>query len=474
MNTSPSVAIARDEPEFETSQSLESVISSALRIAPSKIADNLAYQDIAEWDSMGHVKLMLAIEQAYSTKISNRQVLQLTSVASLRAFVDQLGGALPLVRRDPATKPDQAAPAINRGLVGIYFDRSAITEIDPFGSGLRYRGYDVDDLAGGASYEETVFLLITGRLPDHHEREAFSDKLRQRREIPPAVVALLGSMSAAPPFLALQAALAALGAFAEDDVDADISVIAQVPSLLGSFHRLRTGCQPLPPRDDLGHAANLLYQIHGEAPAHSHAAALDEVLVLLADHSSSASTFAARLVTSTNAGLHAALSSAVAAFSGPLHGGAVNEVIAMAKQIGAPEAAAAFIQDRLARKETIYGFGHRIYRAADPRSRLLRSIAHRLCQERNDTRTIDILEAVAAALTDYSRLGLDINVDFYASAAFEALRIPEDLFGPVFAAARMAGLVAHVREQRSNNVLIRPQLFYDGAPERKYKAGIAP
>lgn len=475
MNASPNAALSSDDPLLAAPKSLESVISSALGIAPSRITETLAYQDIAEWDSMNHVTLMLAIEKAYATKISNRSVSQLTSVSALRTFVAQLHGAAAAApaRREFPAKPNSSAPTVHRGLIGIYFDRSAITEIDPFGSDLRYRGYGIDELAGHASYEETAFLLIYGRLPDRVEQDAFSSKLRRRRELPTPVITLLGSMSEARPFLALQTALSALGAFADDEGDADITLMAQVPTLLGTFHRLRSGAQPVAPRADLGHAANLLYQIRGDVPEQSHAAAFDEALVLLADHSSSASTFAARIVTSTNAGLHAALSSAIAAFSGPLHGGAVNEVITMAEQIGAPEAAAAFVRSRLDRNEIVYGFGHRVYRAADPRSHRLRSIAHQLCQARGDTRTIDILEAVAAALTDYSRLGLDVNVDFYASAAFEALRIPRDLFGPVFAAARMAGLVAHLREQRSNNVLIRPQLLYDGAPTRRYQMDIA-
>jgi citrate synthase len=319
-----------------------------------------------------------------------------------------------------------------------------------------------------ASYEETTSLLVHGRLPIRGELAAFSDALRLHRTLPAPIGALLLSMSEAPPFLVMQAAVATLGAFVQDDADADIAVIAQVPTILGSFHRLRIGAVPLGPRNELGHAANLLYMLRGGVPDRLEQEALDKTFILLADHSSSASTFTARITTSTNAGCHAALSSAIAAFSGPLHGGAVNEVIAMAEEIGSPQAAAAFVRSRLDRNEVLYGFGHRVYRTADPRGHLLRGAARRLCEARGNTRILDILEAVAAALADYSRLGLDINVDFYASAVFEALRIPRDLFGPVFAAARMAGLVAHIREQRDNNTLIRPQLLYVGPPARTY------
>jgi citrate synthase len=450
-------------------QCIEAVICSALGVAPSAVTEDLAYQSISEWDSMGHVVLMQALEKAYATRIGGTLVSQLTSMRALRTFVGQLSGD---PRAAPATAAASALPTIHRGLVGVCVDRSAITDIDPSGSVLRYRGYNVAELAARASYEETAFLLVHGRLPDRVELGAFSRALRLERALPAPVLALLASMSKAPPFLALQAAVAALGAFSRDD--ADIALIAQVPVMLGIFHGLRTGRAPLAPREDLGHTENLLYLLSGEVPDRLRSEALDEAFVLLADHGSSASTFTARVVTGTNAGIHAALSSAIAAFSGPLHGGAVNEVIAMAEEIGSPAAAAAFVQGRVERKEVVYGFGHRVYRTADPRSRPLHAIARRLCREGGDARILEILEAVAAALADYGRLGLDINVDFYASAVFEALRIPRDLFGPVFAAARMAGLVAHVREQRGNNVLIRPQLFYSGEPARTYPKYAAP
>ena len=464
MSASPSLsgAVAQAGP------SLQAVICSALGVGPSAVTDDLAYQSIPEWDSMGHVVLMQALEQAYATKIGGTLVSELTSLRALRAFVAQLSDE-PAAASMPAAR---AGPTIHRGLVGVHVDRSAITEIDAAGAALRYRGYNVAELAARANYEETAFLLVEGRLPGRRELEDFSRVLRRARALPAPVVALLGSMRAAPPFVALQAAVAALAAFAGDD--SGIALIGQVPVVLGVFHALRTGREPIAPREDLGHAENLLYLLSGEIPDRSRAEALDKAFVMLADHGSSASTFTARVVTGTNAAVHAALASAIGAFSGPLHGGAVNEVIAMAEEIGSAAAAPAFVRRRLERKEIVYGFGHRVYRTADPRSRLLYAIARRLCRDAADERVLGILEAVAAALSDQRRLGLEVNVDFYASAVFEALRIPRDLFGPVFAAARVAGLVAHVREQRSSNVLIRPQLLYAGAPPRAYPIGARP
>ncbi len=452
--------------------SLEAVISSALGIAPSLVTDDLAYQSISEWNSLGHVSLMLAVEEAYGTELGGVLVSQLTSVRALREFVRWLGTAAPTAAAaEPvASIAPEPVPAVHRGLVGVCVDRSAITEIDPAGGALRYRGYDADELAAYASYEEAAFLLVYGRLPEHRELAAFCTALRRRRALPAPVVTMLAPLAAAPPFLALQSALAALGAFTDDaDGDADVAPIAQVPTVLGTLHRIRTGRPLLAPRDDLGYAANLLYLLTGTVPEPAHAIAFDQALVVLADHGSSASTFTARVVTGTRAGLYATLASAVAAFSGPLHGGAIDAVMAMAEEIGSPANAPAYVRDRLERNEVVYGFGHRVYRAADPRSHRLHAIARKLGEARGDTRTLDILQVVAAELVDHRRLGLAVNVDFYASVVFDTLGIPRDLFGPAFAAARMAGFIAHIREQRDNNVLIRPQLLYTGMPARAYQ-----
>ncbi len=455
---------------------LEAVICSALGIAPNRIVDDLAHQSIPEWDSLGHVALMLALEAAYGTRIGGGLVSQLTSVRALRAFVLRLEGA----EQPPAPSDVSAtaiaagdAPVVQRGLVGVCVDHSTITEVDPAGAALRYRGYDAGELAEHATYEETAFLLLHGRLPEPCELAEFRAALVRRRALPAPIVALVAALVDAPPFVALQAALTGLGAFAGDAPDTlDLGPIAQVPTVLGTLQRLRSGRALLAPRDDLGHAANLLYQLTGRIPGAAEADAFDAALVLLADHGSSASTFTARVVTGTRASLHGALSSAVAAFSGALHGGAIDAVIAMAEEVGSPAAAPAYVRRRLARNEVVYGFGHRVYRTADPRSHRLRAIARRLSEERGDTRVLDVLEAVAHEMTDHRRLGLDVNVDFYASVVFEALGVPRDLFGPAFAAARMAGLIAHVDEQRANNVLIRPHLHYTGAPSRAYRQAV--
>lgn len=448
---------------------LEEIVSSALGISSGTVTDNLAYRDIAEWDSLAHVRLMLKIKNTYDVEITSELVSNLTTVGSIRAFLD--GGAAPEggSRQSSGDGDGTAASAkVHRGLAGINFDRSAITNVDAAGNTLRYRGYSVDELATRSNFEETAYLLIRGHLPRADEMAAFARKLRASRPIPAPAAEVLSVLAGTPPFLALQAAVAALGAARSQDADPDITAVAQLPTLVGALHRLRSGKAPVEPDPGLGHAANLLAMIRGVPPDPEEAAALEEVLVILADHGSSASTFTARVAVSTNAGVHAALASAIGAFSGALHGGAVDRVIAMAEEIETPAAAARFVQRRLERKDVVYGFGHRVYRTADPRSRRLRFLARKLSANGGDKRILDVLEAIPPALREHASLGLDVNVDFYASAVFEALRLPRDLFGPVFFAARTAGLVAHCREQRANNVLIRPQLLYQGAAARAY------
>ncbi|MBA2672263.1 citrate/2-methylcitrate synthase [Ramlibacter sp.] len=459
------------------SQALDALVHATLRIDPALVTDDLSYQDISQWDSLGHVRLMQAVETTYAIKLTSERITQLTSVRALRDFADKAGareGPAPVAQ--PRRSAGGNAPAaVSRGLVGICFDRSEITDIDASGGMLRYRGYGVDELIERASYEEVAFLLIHGTAPTADELARFRGTLRRARTLPAALAPLLASMAAARPFLVLQAAIAVLGAQRaqqpDADADADIALIAQLPCVLGLFHRLRTGAAEPPPRADLGHAEHLLYGLHGRLPQPVQARALDRALSLLADHSASASTFTARVVTGARADPHAAICSAIGAFSGPLHGGAVDQVMAMVDEIGSPAAAADYVRARLDRNEPIYGFGHRIYRGADPRSGLLRGIARTLGGQGRGARTLDVLDAVADAMSGYSRLGLDTNVDFYASALFEALDIPRDLFGPLFASARVAGLVAHVREQQRNNVLIRPQLLYAGPGPRSYGAG---
>ncbi|MBR1217513.1 hypothetical protein JQ557_05915 [Bradyrhizobium sp. U87765 SZCCT0131] len=471
----PHAAVRSVEPLQSSSHAfeLESTIATALGVPAASITDDLAYRDIAEWDSLAHVRLMLEIEARYGVAITSDHVSELTSVGAIRAFL--LNGLTlapspsPSVLRqlNSSRQVDETAPPpVHRGLAGIHFDRTAITHIDAGGNALRYRGYSVDELADRADFEQTAFLLIQGHLPRGEELAAFSAALRKARAIPASVERIVDALSDRPPFNALQAAVAALAETGPAAPDADLLAIAQFPTLLASYHRLRSGSQPLAPRPDLGHAANLLYLLQGRVPSDERAAALEATLVILADHSSSASTFAARIVTGTNASVHAALASAIGAFSGPLHGGAVDRVIAMAEEVGSAENAADFVNGRFARNEVVYGFGHRVYRTADPRSFRLRELAARLST--GNRRLLDILEAIPPALAHQARLGLDVNVDFYASAVFEALEIPRDLFGATFMAARIAGLVAHCREQRANNILIRPQLLYDGPAGRAY------
>lgn len=384
--------------------------------------------------------------------------------------------------RPPGGQPEQAGqaepaePAIHRGLNGVWFDRSRISFIDGRAGTLLYRGYSIHDLATRATFEEVACLLLHGELPGPAALAAFTEEERVARALPPAVVEVVRQVAPAHPMDVLRTGVSALAAADPDRGDdgpqalarKGVRLMAQMPMLVAAHHRLRGGQQPLPPRPDLGYAAHFLYALTGAEPTERASRLLDRDFILHAEHGSNASAFAARVVAGTNADLHAAVTAAVAALSGPSHGGAAENVMAMAREIGAPEHAAAYVQRLRAARQPVMGFGHRVYRAEDPRARHLREEVRALSAEVGDPGWYAILEAVVEAMRPYARLGVHVNVDFYAGVIYHLLGIPQDLFVPIFAIGRVPGWVAQVAEQREHNILLRPLLHYVGEPERPY------
>jgi citrate synthase len=279
-------------------------------------------------------------------------------------------------------------------------------------------------------------------------------------------------MAEAHPVDVLRTAISALGALDPGDrsrgaMDSDgIRLIARVPTILIEHQAARTGREPI--AEGPGHALRLLSGIRGARVAPQEARTLDRCLILLSEHGSNASAFAARVAIGTGSDLHAAVTAAVAAFSGPLHGGAIEGVTEMVEEIGEPHRAAAWVAATRARKEPVLGLGHRVYRSEDPRAAHLRRIARRLSRGSDDTMPFLVLEAVRKAMRPHTRFGVDVNVDFYAGLALTHLGVPPDMLTAVFGAARVVGWVAQCLEQRDDNVLIRPLLRYQGAPPRAY------
>ncbi len=462
---------------------LEAVIARTLCIAPSEVTDELAYQ-MGRWDSLNHVELMLALEAAYGVVIAGDEVSDLGSVGAIRAWLaakqsSAKHGRRRLARGSQANLPASVAHDLKRGLDGVAFDQSTITSIDSAQGALRYRGYAIGELVAHSHFEETAYLLLFGELPAPGALADFQHTLRAQRSLPPAIVQLLAALTVAHPMDALRTAVSALAAFDPDRHDASpaaalrkgLRLIAQLPTIVATFHQLRTGVhldalrQPSP---DLDPADDFLYELFGVLPAADAHAVLHADLILHADHGANASTFAARVVTSTGGDVHGAVTAALAAFSGPLHGGAVENVLKMAREIGSPANAAAYVGARRTAGEPVMGFGHRVYKVEDPRAIELRHLATVFATARGETLLLEILEAVVAAMHPQASHGLVVNVDLYASVIYHLLGIPDDLSVPMFVVGRIAGWIAQILEQLAANILIRPRLAYVGTPLRPY------
>ncbi len=365
---------------------------------------------------------------------------------------------------------------VYRGLKGVHFDRSPTTYIDGRAGELRYWGYSIHELAEYSTFEETAYLLLHGELPTAAELAAFDGELKAARRLPDGLVDIIRDVQQAHPMDVLRTAVSALAAFEPDVADTSrdgvlrkgIRLAAQIPAIVAAHHRLRSGLAPVEPDDDLGHAAHFLYGLKGEVPSENAARLMDLDLILHAEHGSNASSFTARVVTGTDANLHAAITAAIAALSGPAHGGAAEDVMRMAREIGEPQNAAAYVKEKRGRREPIMGFGHRVYRAEDPRARHLRSGVERLSEEMGEPHWNEILKAVVEAMQPYARLGVNVNVDFYSGVIYHLHGIPQDIFVPIFAVGRVPGWTLQVLQQMESNILIRPLLDYNGPELRSY------
>ena len=367
---------------------------------------------------------------------------------------------------------------IHRGLKGVHFDRSRVCFIDGRAGELRYRGYSIHDLAERATFEETCYLLLRGELPTATELAAFDAELKAARKLPAPINDIVRSIRDAHPMDVLRTAVSALAAFDEEVADNSpaatlrkgIRLTSQVPIIVAAHDHIRNGREPVAPHPDLPHAANFLYMLQGREPSPEAARLMDMDMILHAEHGSNASAFTARVVAGTDANLHAAMTSAIAALSGPAHGGAAENVMRMAQEIGNPADAADFVKRKRANKEAVMGFGHRVYRAEDPRARHMRAGVEQLSKQMGQPHWYQILAALVEAMRPYARLGVNVNVDFYAGVVYFLNGIAEDLFVPIFAIGRVPGWTVQVLEQMENNILIRPLTLYNGPPARDYVA----
>ena len=365
---------------------------------------------------------------------------------------------------------------LHRGLQGVYFDRTETTFIDGKNGVLEYRGYSIHDLAQKSTFEETANLLLYGSLPTKKQLRDFDALLKESRSLPPQVVEVIKLVKDAHPMDVLRTAVSALAAYdperADNSLEATlrkgIRLTSQVPAIVTTHHRLRQGKEPVPPRGDLSFAANFLYMLDEKVPSADTERLMDQDFVLHADHGANASAFTARVVAGTNADVHGAITAAIAALSGPSHGGAAENVMQMATEIGSPDRAEAYVKDLLSNRKRVMGFGHRVYKAEDPRARHLKEGVRRLSAEKGQPHWFNILEAVQKAMAPYARRGIHVNVDFFAGVIYYLNGIPQDLFVPIFAIGRVPGWAIQVIEQLQHNILIRPLAQYTGPREREY------
>jgi citrate synthase len=371
---------------------------------------------------------------------------------------------------------DREKTEIHRGLKGVYFDRSQVCFIDGRAGELLYRGYSIHDLAERSTFEETCYLLLYGELPSRDALARFDAELKAARTLPPAIYDVIHAVRHAHPMDVLRTATSALAAF-DADVDDNsreatlrkgVRLTSQVPMIVAAHEHIRNGREPVPPDAHSGHAANFLKMLKGAAPGADAARLMDIDMILHAEHGSNASAFTARVVAGTDANVHAAITAAIAALSGPAHGGAAENVMRMAQEIGDPGNAADYVKRKRANREAVMGFGHRVYRAEDPRARHMRAGVEELSRAMGEPKWYQILAALVEAMKPYARHGVNVNVDFYAGVVYFLNGIPEDLFVPIFAAGRVPGWTVQVAEQLENNILIRPLTLYNGPAARAY------
>ncbi|HWO94688.1 MAG TPA: citrate synthase [Dehalococcoidia bacterium] len=361
------------------------------------------------------------------------------------------------------------------GLEDIPVVASSICSIDGVNGRLLYRGYDIADLASSATFEEVVHLLWFGELPNARQLESLRGDLRREQQLPDAIIDLIRTLPRdGNSMSALRTLVSALALYApesdvhvhDEQVREAIRLTVRMGTIVAAWGRHRAGEDPLQPDPDLGLAANFLAMLFGRRPDPAEEHAFDVALILHADHELNASTFAARVTAATLSDMYSAVTSAIGALKGPLHGGANEQVMRMLETIRSPEEADEYVRDRLARHERLMGFGHRVYRVEDPRATQLRRLSKELGELKGDTRWYDTSIAIEQAVR--RERGLNPNVDFYSASLYHTLGIPTELFTPIFAVSRISGWTAHILEQYEHNRLIRPRAEYTGSEGRQY------
>lgn len=359
------------------------------------------------------------------------------------------------------------------GLAGVSAGETELCTVGKEGTGLTYRGYDIYDLADHATFEEVAYLLMHGKLPNRAEYDAYLDKLGKLRGLPDELKAVLEFLPAhSHPMDVLRTGVSVLGNLEPEgdfanQLDCSDRLLACLPSILLYWHRwhsegVRIDCES----EQKSTAGHFLHLLHDRAPSELHRRSLDTTLILYAEHEFNASTFTARVITATLSDLHSAVTGAIGALRGPLHGGANEAAMELIERFRTAEEAAKEVKRMLADREKIMGFGHRVYTTSDPRNAVNKKMSKVLAEETGDTRLYDVSEAIEKVMWDEKKLFA--NADFFAASVYHFLGVPTYLFTPIFVCSRVTGWAAHVMEQRANNRLIRPAADYVGPPLTKF------
>jgi citrate synthase len=361
-----------------------------------------------------------------------------------------------------------------KGLEGVIAGESQICKVDGEQGKLYYMGYSIQDLEQHCSYEEVTYLLLYGALPTQSQLDTFQQKMRASRPIKPEIVEMIRSFPKDQhPMELLQSVIAYLSGYIDHKIEHSATCncrqtlhqVVQLATVLAAFHRIKNGKEPVEPRMDLSHGANFLYMLHGEEPGELEGQIMDKCLILHADHSFNASTFTARVVASTLSTCYCSISAAIGALYGSLHGGANEKVIDMLRAIGSKENVRPWLEKAFAEKRKVMGMGHRVYKAMDPRAVIMEGYLQKLSEKNNDSKNYEILQEIRSVFREkMEEKGKPIypNVDFMSGSVYLQLGIEPYLFTPIFAIARVAGWLAHILEQRSDNRLFRPKALYTG------------
>lgn len=366
-----------------------------------------------------------------------------------------------------------SAVEYSKGLDGVIAAESKICDIDGDLGLLSYRGYSIEDLADNSNFAEVAWLLLYGSLPKAAELEGFENILKGKRTVDASIFGVLSSLpKSTHPMIAIQTAIAAHGALSpvasgrnQANFDRALELIARFPTIVAAWHRISKGLAPLDPRLDLGHGQNFLYMVTGEVPSDERGRIFDVCLILHMEHSFNASTFTGRVVASTMAPMDASVSAAVGALYGPLHGGANEGALHMLAEVSSVEDGTRYVLSELGAKRKIFGMGHRVYKAKDPRSYVLEKYLAQVAATNDPKQHYAKLKTIETAMrAEMEKTGKKIypNVDFFSGALYELLGIEISLFTPIFAVARVAGWCAHILEQWEDNRIFRPECLYSG------------